>query len=593
MPWRPRLLAAGTIALAVWALRVALIGDLGMGIPLLDQWDSEGLFVYEPWVQGQFSWRAIFEPYLEHRIAWTHLWNIGLFEIGGQWDPMVQMVAQAVIPALTAGFCVWGLVAAYAGWPWRSAVLLGALIAFGAPFSYQNILWGFQSCFAFWVVLSLCGCAATALAWRNPRYGWLALFAGLAAPFALGAGILVGPIIFALAVLVMLIEKKITRRSKGIMAVGLICFLWGLLVRSQGTGATHAHAKSVAQTVQAWLAACAWPNSAVPWLAGWACWPAVILLIQLVRKGLLPRPHELFIIGIFIWALLSAVGGAWARGALGSMPPSRYCDFLTLLCWANLLALITVMGAWWKTGVTLLRLFGAVIALAWVGSVVYGGVGLLERFFKTERPALQKIVVNQFAVMHTILEGGVTATGIVERNGKRALPYQEIMESRVLAPFLPPEIQRPFRGMTPEGILMMRFADSTSAWQWQSEPFETQSSAMLVFINSDWRKLNLELLRQGVESKTYFQPSGRQVAGWSEWLVRTMPGRYRLNIESASGSGDLSIILPRPLSAPGYWVRWVGAESTFLIELAGVCFAVALLVCRDKASADENNVPTD
>lgn len=588
LPWKVRLLAACAIGVAVWVLRVALVGDLGTGIPWMDQWDCEGLNIYRPWIEGSLTWRVIFAPWLEHRIVWTHLWNLSLFELCGQWDPMVQMFIQAVIPALTAGCCVWGLLAVSGAWVWRSAVLVGATIAFGGPFAHENILWGFQSQFGFFVALSLLGCAATGLAWSNRRYVWLVLFAGLAAPLAMGAGALAGPIIIATGILVALAERKFIGRTCAVLGVGLICLIWGLSLRSTSTGTLYAYAKSVAQFVQAWLAACAWPNSETPWLAGLACLPVILLIIKIVRKGTLPQPHELFIVGVVVWAIGCAAGGAWARGGLGAIPPSRYGDFLTLLCWANLLALVSVVSAWGKRGGAYLMVWGIVIAVAWVGSVGYGGTRLLQDFFKTERPARQMSAALQLAQLNEVVEENTFVIKNKAKLERQPKPHELVFASPVLAPYLPPELQMPCKGITLEGILMISPADIDRPWQWESGQFKSPMSALIVYVYGDARQLKLGLWNQVSERKEWFRPSGRRIGDWSEWLVRVIPGRYQLSIETAPVPEGLGVILPRPLSAAGYWARRIAAEGTILIMMAGICLILALIVsCPRIAKTDE------
>lgn len=372
------------------------------------------------------------------------------------------------------------------------------------------------------------------------------------------------------------------------LAIGSLCFLWGLLLRGHSTDTIFAYAKSVAQFVHVWLAACAWPNAQMPGLAGLACLPVLLLIIQVLRKGFLPRPHELFIIGMFLWATACAASGAWVRGALGSSPPSRYCDFLTLLCWANLLALVAVLGTWWNQRQARLRVLGGLIAVAWLGSVIYGGIGLTERFIKTERPDLQMSASRQFDMINRILDGGVSAAVIVDRRSKEPLPHEVVMESVVLAPFLPPELQAPCKGVTPEKLLMIGPAVADKPWQWVSGPFDPRMSALIVFFNGDPSQLKLGLLNQSDGGKAYLQASGRHIGEWAEWLVQTPQGRNQMSIEATSRSGGLGLILPRPLSAAGYWARRVAAQRAKLIGLAGCCLAAAFLVCRANGGANEN-----
>jgi len=592
LPWRARLVAACAIGLAVWALRVALIGDLGTGIPYMDQWYREGLVVYEPWLQGRLPWRVIFEPHLEHRIVWTNLWNLGLLELCGQWEPMVQMVAQAGITAVTAAFCVWILLPAQTEWYWRAAVLAGAVLAFGASLAYENILWGFQSQFGFFVMLSLLGCAATARAWQHGRYAGLALVAGLAAPLAMGAGALVGPIIVILAILVMASERKVSSRSGGMLAIGMVCLFWGLLLRSDSPSTVYAHAKSFGQFLRVWAAAGAWPNSPIPWLAALACLPIILLTVQILRKGVRPQDHELFICGVFFWAMASAAGGAWLRGALGPVLPARYRDILALLCWVNGLALVMVLSHWWEQGKRRYRFLGVGIAMAWSCFAIYGGAKVLDHFSKVDRPAWQKSSAEQFEEANSILEGLADSGFAVSKPGKGFFPPEKVLASRVLAPFLPPEIQVPFKGITPINAFAVGQADANQ-WVWQSECFEAKVKAMIMFVRGDGKELQLMLENQTNGSRMEFAPSGRRIGDLSEWLVRTTPGRYRVCIRTGAVKGELVVTLPRPLSIASYWVRKGAAEGVRLVEFAGICLAVAWWVTRNRPDVAGNIARTN
>ena len=577
-PWCARLVAACAIALAVWALRVALVGELGTGIPFWDQWDREGLIIYEPWLQGQLSWRAIFEPHLEHRIVWTHLWNLGIFELCGQWDPMVQMVAQALIPAVTAGFCVWGLLAARMEWYWRGAVLLGALIAFGAPYAFSNCLWGFQSQFGFLVALSLLGCAATAFAWRQTRYRWLALLAGLAAPLAMGAGALAGPVIIVLTIVVILTGKKLSRASGQMLVIGVICFLWGGLWRSDSTVMLFARVESMARFGQVWMAALAWPNCQISWLAVLAGLPVALLVVQVVRREITAQPHVLFLIGMAVWAAGCAAGGAWTRGGVDPTPPSRYCDFLTLWCWANLLSLVLVVRSWLERSQAQWRILALVLASAWGGATLYGGVSLLEEFFIFQRPAIQASSGRHLEAVNSVLGGSSVAVMIGAGLQNRPEVIAKVMTSQILAPFLPPELQSPPRDITADGELAMGVDGPHAEWKWQSGIFSVRKSAMLMLVRGETDGLQLTLVDCSDQSKISFHPSGRHIGEWSEWLARTAPGPHQVRIEAGPSSGALAFIHPRPVSAPGYWMRSGILNFRWLCGAAVLCLALALWV---------------
>src|SRR5690606_24752945 len=127
---------------------------------------------------GQFL-RGLFAPHNEHRIIFTRLLNRTLLALDGQWDPLSQMFAAAIVHATFAAFL--------AGWITRhqtriAACLLALLVtaAYGLPHAWQNTLWGFQSQYSLLLLFSF-----LALAWlsqaRGPREWrwWLGLAAGV------------------------------------------------------------------------------------------------------------------------------------------------------------------------------------------------------------------------------------------------------------------------------------------------------------------------------------------------------------------------------------------------------------------------------
>ncbi|HEY4246040.1 MAG TPA: hypothetical protein VGM64_04235 [Lacunisphaera sp.] len=573
------------IGLAVFVLRVALVGSLGTGIPYWDQWDREGLVIYEPWIDGTFSWHAIFAPHLEHHIVWTHLWNLGLLELCGQWDPIVQMVAQAIFPALTAGLAVRVLLDLRMGWVWRTTVIVGALVAFGFPFAYENILWGFQSSFGILVLLSFGVVATASRAWSTGQW-WLPLLVGMAAPLAMGAGALAGPLIVGLTLLVIVSERKTSAFNLTMLAGGIACFLWGILLRPEAPVMEFARVKSILSFFSIWVTALAWPNCRIGWLCALACLPIFLLTIQIVRRGVQPRQEELFIIGVGIWAIGCAAGGAWSRGGVEAIPASRYADFLAPLAWSNLLALALVVHHWSTQYNRSSRTMGIVLAAVWIGVAGYGGLRLLDDFFRTERPKLEATAARRFEAVNSVLNGGpVTAmTGVGLDPDPRIL--SQVMNSPSLASVLPPELQRPPVGITPDKILAAGLPGPHDDWRWLSGKFAVRTRAMVVFVRGDATRLKLALVDEGSGSKNYFAASGRYIGEWAEWLAQTGPGLHRINGEAMAGPGEIAIMMPRPLSLIGYWARWGSAHAAWLIGLAAVCVTLGLVAAEDREKSE-------
>ncbi|MEO6994787.1 MAG: hypothetical protein ABI273_14355 [Lacunisphaera sp.] len=573
----PRFVVALAIGLAVWALRVAVVGDLGTSIPFWDQWDREGLVVYEPWLEGHLTWHAIFEPHLEHRIVWTHLWNLGLLTLCGQWDPMVQMVAQALFPALVAGCCVWGLLECRSDWVWRTVVIGGAVVTFGFPFADANILWGFQSQFELLVGLSFAVCAGASLAWKNSTWVWLTLLAGLAAPLAMGAGALAGPIILTTTALVMVADRSIARRSVEMITVGVACSIWGLFLRSGSTVMAYARAKSISMFLLVWMRTLAWPNYRIPWFAALSCLPVLLLVIQVVRGKKPRRSHELFLIGVTVWAIGCAAGGAWTRGGFDRFPPSRYFEFLSPLSWVNFLALVLIVEGAWKGASRRWRIAAGGLAIIWIGSTVAGDVNILRYFFRARRPAIQELAGQQFDAVNRVLSGAPISVMVQAGLHPSAINLERIMGSRVLAPILPPELQRPPANLTQGNVIAANLTGGPHGLHWLSGEFDVGMPAMIMFVRGEPAGTKFALLDRVSGTKESFKPSGRHIGDWAEWLVRSGRGLRQLSVKTDVATADITFVVPRPVSALGYWIRRASAQSIFWIGGAVICLAVALV----------------
>ena len=95
------LLPAAVFAL-VLAVQLFLVARVGTDIPFQDQWDVEGRALYPAWRDGTWHAADLFRPHNEHRILWTRLLDLALFAANGQWDPLVQLAASAVLRAAGA-----------------------------------------------------------------------------------------------------------------------------------------------------------------------------------------------------------------------------------------------------------------------------------------------------------------------------------------------------------------------------------------------------------------------------------------------------------------------------------------------------------
>jgi hypothetical protein len=80
----PILLAS--LFLILLGTRAALIGYAGSPTPFLDEWEADGALLLEPYIQGKLTISDLFIPINEHRIFFTKLLVLLIFNVSGYWD---------------------------------------------------------------------------------------------------------------------------------------------------------------------------------------------------------------------------------------------------------------------------------------------------------------------------------------------------------------------------------------------------------------------------------------------------------------------------------------------------------------------------
>jgi len=128
----------------VLILQLLLVARTGTDLPFQDQWDVEGRWLYPAWREGNLHATDLLRPHNEHRIVWTYGLDLVLFAANGQWDPLVQLAAGAVLRAAVAAGLA-GLLVRGAGPAGRIWGMAGVALLFLPHLAWQNALWGFQS----------------------------------------------------------------------------------------------------------------------------------------------------------------------------------------------------------------------------------------------------------------------------------------------------------------------------------------------------------------------------------------------------------------------------------------------------------------
>ena len=367
---------AASLFLVGLGAKLWLIHRFGSPFPFLDQWEVEAADLYIPWFAGHLSLADLFRAHNEHRLFFTRLYSLGLLLLNGQWDCQLQMVVNAIIhSATTAGFG-WVLASMLGRKYWRLIWPLLALYL-ACPFAWENTLWGMENQFYFLLIFSLLCIWLLALHEPLSRLWWLGAIVAVAALFTAASGFLAVVAVLCLSVLELHGSSDWRRQLPTWMLCALIAVA-GLLLKGNVPGAAHIMAaRSIGDFLQTLGKNLAWPWVTMPLFALCNLFPISLLLWRRWRERAPASRAEKLVLGIAAWVFLQSLATAYARGAHGAAPESRYMDCLALLVIVDALsiALLLTRSSELVVHSRFCRIGFAVCALLWLI-----GLGLLSSF---------------------------------------------------------------------------------------------------------------------------------------------------------------------------------------------------------------------
>jgi hypothetical protein len=327
-----------SLFLVILGAKLWLIHQAATSLPLLDQWDGEGADIFLPWLQGNLSFADLVRGHNEHRILFTRLLDLALLQLNHRWDNLLEVVVNAILHAatLTVFGCSMAQLLGRLCWPiiWMALALVSV-----PPFAWENTLWGFQSQFYFLLLFSLL--AMVLLIRSQPLTGgwWLGMTAGVAALFTMASGFLA----VAAVIAVLALEKFKSRapwRSLPLATLAgcALILASGILLKPSVLQHQVLQAHSPAAFLAAFGKNLAWPLSAWPAFALCNLVPVIVLAWLYLRSRASDLGPEKIVLGLAIWVGLQALAAAYARGADGRPPPSRYMDLSSFTLVAGCLA---------------------------------------------------------------------------------------------------------------------------------------------------------------------------------------------------------------------------------------------------------------
>lgn len=344
----PILSMSFAVGFLVFGLRALIILKYGVDVPLWDQWDLEFNAIFQPILQGQLlSFTELIQDHNEHRHFILRLFSLTLFVWHGHWNPLVEMMAQSLIPSVTAAFVFHCLSIDLPKTPIWLKVWV-TVLCFCHPTNYENMLWGFQNSF-YLTVFFLC-VASRVIEKAQPiklRHVLSICLLGLLAQLCLASGFIV--LFVATAIMTCRLfydDEKRVRTRVLLVGLGLVGTLLLYLTVTKVAHNGPLEAQSILPSMND-LSNIVWGipvtnssflNSA-SYCLGWPNWPSprsglVLWALFSCHVVLLVKRRKIF--GLFYlalagWCLLIAGAIALKRGGLSPFPAIRYGDFLTLI----------------------------------------------------------------------------------------------------------------------------------------------------------------------------------------------------------------------------------------------------------------------
>ncbi|AXI04276.1 hypothetical protein [Aquirhabdus parva] len=323
----------------LFGIKLWLIYTYGNPTPFWDQWDGEAANLYAPFLERTLHLKDLFAAHNEHRIFTTRLLALTELKINGIWNPILQMVINAVLHITTLVLII-SLMLKAIGQKFLLPTLAFSLILFSLPYAYENTLAGFQAQFYFSLLFSM---TTLWLIVKKPPLSiawWIGLFSGGLAFFSLASGIF--SIAAATAMGIVFFILKLRRDPAQFLAVSiLICVLiLGILYTPSIPYHISLKAHSPQQFFYAFFTILSWPLNNIGINTLFLNLPAIIFICFILWQRPKASDPKWFLLGAIIWACIQSASIAYGRNANPLAP--RYLDLYAILTLINFICLLSI-----------------------------------------------------------------------------------------------------------------------------------------------------------------------------------------------------------------------------------------------------------
>jgi len=596
-----RLVILGS-GLVIFGLRLWCLDHFGFSSHHWDSWEREAYDLYLPFMDGNLSWKSLFQPCNEHRIFFTRVQSLGLFLLNGQWDNLYEALVNAFMYALIMtglGIILWRLAGQkLTGWIFGAVVIIGAL-----PFTWENLVWGFQSQFYFFIGFSVLTLWLLGLHPPFTTRWYLGIAAALSALFCVGSGSAA-----LCAAGAMVLWKWIRKPSawREVLPTLIVCALIFAFYSFWFAVPEHNYgmlSKNMTQFFTTLAKTMSFPfvNSCWPAVLMWLPFP--IVMIQAFRQRREVTNWELFLAGLGALCIVNNLGIAYFRGGFCSVG-SRYFEIIALGMALNGLAVVWGIYEWGRLKKRILARGWLYFCFLWWVIIMAGTVSLTDNVLARDAVARNRRNERAEQVIKYFLRDDRTSIMLGRR--EKELPHPDplamatfLREPRIRS-FLPSSIRDPVRikpvvitGFVPFGLEPNYAPDPDADINWgsfgnkgretasvfQSDILPPRRYSWLEFkvigLNINSALQHLDVVKVNPRRVHHVFPGKNTPGEWKTAAAFCPGGPVRIEAAEFDPTSNLAFCEPREksflswLSAiiVGYW-NWFLFAGLMLISLA-------------------------
>jgi hypothetical protein len=323
------LLSFVCFALIILLSRWYYVEHFAVSLPFWDQWDAEWYGLMKPWIEGKLQFSDLFKAHNEHRILPTRLMTLVVFSLTGTWNNLTEARLNIPLSAVTPLILIWliGRDGQIFGLKWLviAVILAGASL----PFSWENILIGFQSQFYFLNLFTLCALALAV--YRSENYAAISilLFLCILSILTSASGLLTSMTIAVIYSLRCFIKRRVDLSSCLVILMVLLISFIAYYTMPVVAGHHVLHAENIGGFFKAAARIMGWPLRGSQLHIGLMWVPSLITIPILILRWQMAK-IDLLMIGCFVWTGMQAAALAYGRGHEIVHMPSRYSEVLLL-----------------------------------------------------------------------------------------------------------------------------------------------------------------------------------------------------------------------------------------------------------------------